>query len=100
MNGMVGSLYLDLPFEFMNTITSLSPLQFTDDGKPSQAPMALPTRQIKGKSVSAPFMRRRRLAAKGIYHESSSGAQVFVPYALIDVVVEQAEPNYAIPKTS
>ena len=83
----------------MITITSLSPLQFTDDGKPTQAPMVMPARRIQGKVVAPQFSRRRRFAAKGIYHESSSGAQVFVPYALIDAVVEQADPKYAATET-
>ena len=82
----------------MKTITSLSPLQFTDDGKPTLAPMAMPARRIQGKVVAPQLRRRRRFAANGIYHESSLGAQVFVPYALIDSVVERADPNYAAPK--
>lgn len=77
----------------MKTIITLTA---TDDGKPTTAPMARPAFVRNGKTITAPFTRRIRQTAKGIYCESSLGAQVFIPHTAIEAV----EPLYKSPEPS
>ena len=77
----------------MKTITTLTA---TDDGKPITASMARPSFVRSGKTITAPFTRRIRQTAKGIYCESSLGAQLFIPHT----VIETAEPLFAAPTQS
>ena len=71
----------------MKTLTNLTAANVTDDGKPTTAPM---------QDVGGRFQRRKRMTANGVFYESSSGAQVFVP----DSAIESVEPLFAAPKTT
>ena len=71
----------------MKIITNLTSANVTDDGKPSTAPM---------QSIGGQFQRRKRITATGVFYESTSGAQVFVP----DSAIEFVEPLFAPPKTT
>ena len=71
----------------MKTITNLTAANVTDDGNPTTAPMP---------AIGGRFQSRKRITAAGVFYESSSGAQVFVP----DSAIEAVEPLFAPPKTT
>ena len=74
----------------MKTLTNITSANVTDDGKPSTAPLT---------TISGRFGRRSRQAANGWYFESTAGAQVFIPIAEINKLVEANEPLFAAPQT-